>query len=257
MQLFEGDCLDILPSIPDGSVDMVMCDLPYGVTARNKWDSIIPYKPLWEAYARVCKPNAAMVFTAIQPFAAALIMSNINLFKEDHWFHYEWIWEKSKKTNFLNASKEPLRNHEQVLVFYRSQPTYNPQGVIPCHIECDRGSEEGTGTNYGKANPKYVQEWTNYPTSIQRFKSQGKVVHPTQKPVPLMEYLILTYTNLGDVVLDNTMGSGTTGIACVATGRDFIGIEKDPEFFAIAKQRIEDAQGPVTSSPLFPLDAVI
>ena len=232
--LLNGNCLELMANLAP-TVDMVLCDLPYGVTARNPWDAIIPFKPLWDEYERIVKQNGAMVFTAIQPFAAALVMS------KPEWFKYEWIWEKTKTTNFLNAKKQPLRNHEQVLVFYRDQPTYDPQGAEACHIECDRGSEEGTGTNYGTAKPRYLQTTTNYPRSVQKFKSEGKTVHPTQKPVELMEYLIRTYTNPGETVLDNTMGSGTTGIACVNTGRNFIGIELDPTYFELAKKRIEDA----------------
>jgi site-specific DNA-methyltransferase (adenine-specific) len=237
--LLNGECLDLMANLLSPPyfplVDMVMCDLPYGVTARNPWDAVIPFKPLWEAYGRIVKKNGAMVFTAIQPFASALVMS------KPEWFKYEWIWEKTKTTNFLNAKKQPLRNHEQVLVFYREQCTYIPQGVEACNIECDRGSEEGTGTNYGKANPRYTQTTTNYPRSILKFASEGKPVHPTQKPLALMEYMILTYTNPGETVLDNTMGSGTTGVACVNTGRSFIGIEEDPTYFKLAKNRIEEA----------------
>lgn len=235
MQLFEGDCLEIMKQIPDSSVDMVFCDLPYGVTARNAWDAVIPFASLWSAYGRVVKESGVMVFTATQPFASALVMS------KPEWFKYEWIWEKTKTTGFLNAKKQPLRNHEQVLVFYQKQPTYNPQGISECNIQCDRGSEEGVGTNYNTANPIYIQTQTGYPRSVQKFASEGKTVHPTQKPLSLVEYLVKTYTLESETVLDNCMGSGTTGVACIQTGREFIGIEQNHEYFQIAKARIEKA----------------
>lgn len=235
MQLFEGDCLEIMAGFPCQSIDMVFCDLPYGVTARNQWDAVIPFAPLWAAYEHIVKENGAMVFTATQPLASALVMS------KPEWFKYEWIWQKTKTTGFLNAKKQPLRNHEQVLVFYRKQPLYNPQGIEACNIQCDRGSEEGVGTNYNTANPVYTQTQTGYPRSVQQFASEGKTIHPTQKPVALIEYLIRTYTNEGETVLDNCMGSGSTGIACLNTRRNFIGIEKDANYFQIAKSRIETA----------------
>lgn len=235
-QLFEGDCLEIMKTLPEKSVDMVFCDLPYGVTARNSWDAVIPFSLLWALYENVVKETGAMVFTATQPFAAALVMS------KSEWFKYEWIWEKTKTTGFLNAKKQPLRNHEQVLVFYRKQPIYNPQGVQECNIQCDRGSEEGVGTNYNTANPIYTQTQTGYPRSVQKFASEGKTVHPTQKPLSLIEYLIKTYTKEGDIVLDNCMGSGSTGVACFNTNRRFIGIEKDEKYFKIAKSRIEESE---------------
>lgn len=232
--LLQGDCLELMPRLAPASVDLVLCDLPYGVTARNAWDAVIPFEPLWAAYNRVSR--GAVVLTATQPFAAALVMSNAAAFK------YEWVWHKTKKTGFLNARKQPLRNHEQVLVFYKAQPTYVPQGVSACSIACDRGSADGVGTNYRQANPKYTQTQTGYPTTVLPVPSEGRTEHPTQKPVALMEYLIKTYTNPGDTVLDNCMGSGTTGVACVNTGRNFIGIEKDPGYFEIAERRIEEAE---------------
>ena len=252
-QLNLGDCLDIMKSIPDGSVDMVLCDLPYGTTAC-KWDSIVPPPELWEQYKRVTKPSAAIVLTSAQPFSSAMVMSNPEMFR------YEWIWKKTKKTGFLNARKQPLRNHEQILVFYRQQCSYFPQGVMPCSIECDRGSPEGTGDNYGNANPRYTQTQTGYPSTVLELKSEGKTVHPTQKPVALMEYLIRTYTNEGDTVLDNCMGSGTTGVACALTGRNFIGIEKDQKYFVIAEQRIKAAEQADAGSELssfLPLPATL
>lgn len=230
--LLQGDCLEMMKLIPDGSVDMVLCDLPYGTT-QNKWDAVIPFDQLWAEYRRVCKVDAAIVLTAAQPFTSALVMSNPELFK------YQWVWEKSVATNFLNAKKQPLRNHEDVLVFYSAQPTYNPQ-MVPGERKTSR--RVGTKTaNYGKADKETFYDSTErYPLSVQRFASRldGAALHPTQKPVALMEYLVRTYTNEGDTVLDNTMGSGTTGVACNNTGRNFIGIERDPEYFKIAQRRI-------------------
>jgi site-specific DNA-methyltransferase (adenine-specific) len=233
MNLMKGDCLEMMKLIPEGSVEMVLCDLPYGTT-QNKWDAVIPFDQLWAEYRRICK--GAIVLTAAQPFTSALVMSNPGLFK------YQWVWEKSVATNFLNAKKQPLRNHEDVLVFYAEQPTYNPQ-MVPGERKTSR--RVGTKTsNYGKADKETFYDSTErYPLSVQRFGSRidGAALHPTQKPVALMEYLIRTYTNEGDTVLDNTMGSGTTGVACVNAGRKFIGIERDDKYFAIAQKRIEDA----------------
>ena len=224
--------------IPDQSVDMVLCDLPYGTT-QNKWDSVLPLGQLWAEYHRVCK--GAIVLTAAQPFTSALVMSNLNGFK------YPWVWNKSKVTGVLNAKKQPLRNHEDVLVFYTKQPTYNPQGLSSFGKRSGIGAKRngGTSENYGAIRPtedgKYLQESTGYPRSVLEIASEGKTVHPTQKPVALMEYLIRTYTNEGDTILDNTMGSGTTGVACENTGRRFIGIERDPTYFDVAVGRISDA----------------
>lgn len=241
-ELHNGDCLDVLPTLADGSVDLILCDLPYGTT-QNKWDSVIPLDALWEQYWRVAKPNAAVVLTATQPFSSALVTSDMRRFK------YEWIWSKSRVTGVLNAKKQPLRSHEVVLVFYRGQPTYNPQGIVDCHKRTGTGisSNGKSSDNYGKIgiqqteDGKYLQTQTGYPRSVLSISSEGKTVHPTQKPVALMEYLIRTYTNEGDTVLDNCMGSGTTGVAAVNTGRRFIGIERDENYFAIARKRIGEA----------------
>jgi len=236
-QLQQGDCLDIMPAIPDGTVDMVLCDLPYGVTARNQWDDIIPADKLWAQYTRVLKPNGAVALTATQPFASHVVTSG-----PTGWFKYEWIWRKTLGTGFLNAKKQPLRNHEQVLVFYRAQPTYNPQmrlGFKP--YSCKQGR---SSTNYGyiSAHHLTVSDGSRYPVTVLEFAYDPEKLHPTQKPVALMEYLIRTYTNEGETVLDNCMGSGTTGVACVNTARNFIGIEKDPKYFEIAEKRIRDAE---------------
>lgn len=236
-RVIHGDCLEWLPQIEDKSIDMILCDLPYGVTKRNKWDSVIPLDLLWKEYKRIIKDNGAIVLTAIQPFASALVMSNPKMFK------YEWIWQKSYITNVLNAKKQPVRNHEQILVFYKKQPTYNPQGVE----EVNRMTRQGTSsTNYGKRkeNNEYFQEKGNYPRSVLfvSSKGEGKKLHPTQKPVKLFEYLIKTYTNEGDTVLDNCLGSGTTAVACINTGRNFIGIEIEEEYCKIANERIKRAK---------------
>ena len=232
VNLHYGDCLEILPTITDNSVDMLLVDLPYGTTAC-KWDSIIPLDKLWEQYNRICKNSAAMVFTAAQPFTTILAASNLNNFR------YEWIWEKSQGTNPMNAKVMPLKSHENILVFYRNKPVYNPQMWYSTPYSGFSSDTSKIGEVYGDAKSKHRDnpEGSRYPKTILKFK-QEKGSHPTQKPVGLMEYLIKTYTNEGDIVLDNTMGSGTTGVACMNTNRDFIGIEMDQKYFNIAKDRI-------------------
>lgn len=224
VKLIHGDCLEVMKSIPDGSVDLILCDLPYGTT-QNKWDSIIDLPSLWREYNRISR--GPVVLTCAQPFTSALITSNLNKFK------YCWIWKKSKPTGHLNAKKQPLRNTEDIAVFYANQPTYNPQGTRPTDVMVSRTNRG----NYGECSKTTRQTVTGYPTTILEFATETGV-HPTQKPVALMEYLIKTYTNEGDVVMDNCMGSGTTGVACINTGRIFIGIEKDDGYFEIAKKRI-------------------
>ena len=228
--LMQGDCLERMKEIPDGSVDLILCDLPYGTT-QNKWDSVITFEPLWAQYRRVCKPNAAIVLTAAQPFTSFLVSSNARDFK------YQWVWQKSKPTGHLNAKKQPLRNHEDVLVFYSAQPTYNPQGTRPTDVMVSRTNRG----NYGACSKTTRQTVTGYPCTVIQFSTESGI-HPTQKPVALMEYLIRTYTNEGEVVLDNCMGSGTTGIACRNLHRKFIGIEMDENYFNIAKKRILNLQ---------------
>lgn len=236
MNLMEGCCLEMMWLIPDGSVDMVLCDLPYGTT-QCAWDSVIPLDLLWPEYLRIAKPDAAIVLCAAQPFASMLVASNPKHFK------YEWIWEKGNATGFLNAKKQPLRAHESVQVFYRKQPVYNPQ-MTTGHERKTTKRKTVNSECYGEAVALTEYDSTErYPRSVQIFSSDKQTAsyHPTQKPVALMEYLIRTYTNEGDTVLDNTMGSGTTGVAAVNTGRKFIGIERDDKYFAIAQKRIEDA----------------
>lgn len=227
MQLLNGDCLELMQAIPDQSVDLILCDLPYGTT-QNKWDSIIPFEALWASYNRISR--GAIVLTAAQPFTSALVMSNIKSFK------YQWVWRKSKPTGHLNAKKQPLRNTEDILVFYTRQPTYNPQGIRPTDVMVSRTNRG----NYGECSKTTRQTTTGYPTTVLDFATENGV-HPTQKPVALMEYLIKTYTNEGDLVLDNCMGSGTTGVACINTGRRFVGMELNKDYFEIASKRIQDA----------------
>lgn len=225
-----GDCLQVMRTMPDHSVDLILCDLPYGTT-QNAWDSPIALSELWEAYVRVAKLNAAIVLTANQPFTSTLIVSNRK------WFKYAMVWEKSLKTNFLNAKKQPLRAHEDVLVFYDKQCTYNPQGLRSGAINGGNGL---TGS-YGKWKPRSAtQQFTGYPTTIIRVPNpnQGNI-HPTQKPVPLFELLILTYSNPGDLVLDNCIGSGTTAIAAINTGRHYLGIESDERYYKMATARVQ------------------
>ena len=231
-QLYNGDCLELMKNIPDASVDMILCDLPYGTT-QNKWDSVIDLNLLWEQYERVIKENGAIVLFSQMPFTAELAHSNLKLFK------YEWIWEKTESTGFLNAKKMPLKSHENILVFYKYLPTYNPQMTEgkPYKYKKDNISSSNYGNSAG--TDLIENEGKRYPKSIFTFK-KDKGYHPTQKPVTLLEYLIKTYTNDGDTVLDNCMGSGSTGVACVNTGRSFIGMEIEEKYFNIAKQRIKN-----------------
>jgi DNA modification methylase len=227
--LILGDCLEKMKEIESGSVDAIIADPPYGTTAC-KWDSVIPFEPMWEQLKRIIKPNGAIVLFGSQPFTSALVMSNVKMFK------YCWVWEKSLKVGFQNANRRPLKNHEDICIFNSS--LYNPQGLIEYGKENKRGSVGCFSSNVN--TQKYTQKYTNFPASIIKFQSETGL-HPTQKPVPLLEYLIKTYTNEGETVLDFTMGSGTTGVAAKNTGRHFIGIEKDESYFEIAKSRIESS----------------
>ena len=234
MKLLLGDCLDLLPTIADDSINLLLVDLLYGTTAC-KWDSIIPLDKLWEQYNRVCKEDAAMVFTAAQPFTTVLAASNIKNLK------YEWIWEKPQGTNPMNAKVMPLKSHENILVFYRKKSTYNPQMWYSTPYSGFKSDTAKIGEVYGKAQSKHRDnpDGSRYPKTVLKFK-QEKGLHPTQKPVALMEYLIETYSNPGDTVLDNTMGSGTTGVACVRTDRNFVGMESDVEYYNLAQERINN-----------------
>jgi site-specific DNA-methyltransferase (adenine-specific) len=234
--ILQGDCLSIMPTLPASSVDLVLCDLPYGTTAC-KWDSIIPFAPLWEQYGRVAKTDSAIVLTASQPFTSVLVASNLAHFK------YVWVWDKIIPSGMSYARFQPMRQHEDVLVFAYGKVPYNPQMVKRDKPIKGGGMSKGETTNNQKLVAlKKTYDFKNPTTILTIDKVRKGSVHPTQKPVALMEYLIRTYTNPGDTVLDNCMGSGTTGVACVNTGRNFIGIEKDEKYFEIAKQRIEDRQ---------------
>jgi len=234
IQLLHGDCLELLKNIPDGSIDAVISDFPYGLT-ECEWDSIIPLEPMWKQLERIIKSNGAVVLTSCQPFTTTLINSNMR------WFRYDLVWTKSQGTGFYNANRMPLRAHEDILVFYNKLPTYNPQKTEGAPYTQKRGSASDIykGKDLGVTINKTGQR---YPLSWRIFKRDKERVHPTQKPVALMEYLINTYTNPDDTVVDPCIGSGTTGVACVNTCRSFIGMEIDKEYFNIAKKRIAEAQ---------------
>lgn len=233
--LFEGDCLEIMRSFPNSCIDMVLCDLPYGTT-QNKWDSVLDLKCLWKEYNRIVKPNGAIVLTSHGIFTAKLILSN------EKYFKYKIIWEKSKSTNFLNAKKQPLRKHEDICVFYRKQPLYNPQMSYGEPYNKGLRKNQLTGS-YGNFSPSLVKsEGERYPTDIVYFKtaeSEGAVLHPTQKPIELGRYLIKTYTKEGDLVLDNTFGSGSFLISAALENRNFCGIEKNHNATLFKKNDID------------------
>lgn len=245
-QLLLGDCLEVMPGIPAGSVDAIIGDWPYGTTAC-KWDSVIPLEPLWKECKRVIKKNGAIVLTADEPFTSVLIMSNLG------WFKYKWTWNKSRVTNHLNSRKQPMKITEDIIVFYQNQCTYNPQLRVreKKNIRNTKATYKNKHSTYGKVRDEWqynqgraIPLEMGYPINLIDIVQVGtfgnKRIHPTQKPVALMEYLIKTYTNPGDLVLDNTMGSGSTGEAALRTGRRFIGIEKDEGYFEIAKKRLEN-----------------
>lgn len=237
IDLRHGDCLELMKDIPDKSIDMILCDLPYGTTAC-KWDVIIPFEPLWEQYNRIIKDNSAIVLFGSEPFLSKLRMSNLKNYK------YDWKWLKTKPSGHLNSKKQPLRSYEDIIVFYKKQCVYNPQNLTYGEFDNNRisrskkakgkytyGLEKDFGISIAKGYPKNLLNYAN---------PNNNLLHPTQKPVQLLEYLIKTYTNENDIVLDNCMGSGSTGVACVNTGRNFIGIELDEKYFRIAKERIND-----------------
>ena len=231
--LYQGDCLDVMPTLADKSVDMVLCDLPYGTTAC-KWDTIIPFEPLWKQYKRLIKDNGAIVLTASQPFTSALVMSNPAMFK------YCWVWDKALPTGHLDAKRRPMRQHEDVAVFAPGRVTYNPEMRTG---KFRKKGDSGQSECYGKFNRVISFNDQYYPTSILRISNadQTKKQHPTAKPVALFEYLIRTYTNEGDTVLDNCAGSGTTAVACMNTNRSWIMIEKDATYCEICRRRIDAA----------------
>lgn len=264
VKLMQGDCLELMKDIHDSSVDMILCDLPYGTTDCD-WDNVIPFKPLWNQYRRIIKSNGVICLFGSEPFSTKLRIEAIDLFK------YDWVWEKNISSGFQRAKNMPLKNHEIISVFStgsmghkstlgEKRMPYNPQGIIAINKERGGGTHK-FGAVIGKRpsqKERYIQEATNYPKSVLHFEqinsSASERLHPTQKPVPLLEYLIKTYTNEGDTVLDNCMGSGSTGVACINTQRNFIGIELDENYFKIANDRIEKAQQQVT---LYDLDGEV
>lgn len=249
--MYLGDCLEIMPQIKNSSIDMILCDLPYGTTAC-KWDTIIPFDKLWEQYKRIIKDNGVIVLTASQPFTSALVMSNIEMFK------YEWIWEKESCTGHLNVNYKPLKKTEDILVFSKANVgslsknkiRYFPQGVIIVNKQKHNNPNSTWRKNKGysektnilNSKKPFIQKYTGYPSNILSFPRDKNAVHPTQKPVSLFEYLIKTYTNEGDLVLDNCSGSGTTAIAAINTKRNYICIEKEQKYFDIGYKRIKNAK---------------
>lgn len=236
--LHHGDCLQVLKTLPAASVDMVLTDLPYGMT-KNKWDIVIPFEPMWAEILRVTKPNAAIVLFANNPFGALLIASNLKAYR------YSLVWEKNKFSDFLNAKRKPMKIHEDIHVFYRKQPVYTPQYTKGDPYErWNTQSAVDTQTNYGKHRENHVVNTagTRLPTTVLKFPRVERPVHPTQKPVDLLAWLIRTYTTPGQSVLDLCMGSGSTGVAALQTGRTFIGIELEEEYLQISRQRIADTQ---------------
>lgn len=229
-EIYLGDCLELMPKhVEDKSVDMIFCDLPYGTT-QNKWDSVIPLDELWKEYERVIKDNGSIVLFAAQPFTSTLISSNYKKYK------YSWYWLKNRATGVLNAKKQPLRNIEEICVF--NVKKYNPQALIEVN-QPSRNSKKDYD-NYGKGTSKqYIQKYTNYPKQLIEFNSVQRTVHPTQKPLSLIEYMIKTYTNEGDLILDNTCGSGTTGLGAKNLNRNYIMMEQDPKYYEIACKRVQ------------------
>jgi len=242
-RIYNEDCLEGMKRIPDKSIDMILCDLPYGTTAC-KWDTVIPFEPLWEQYERIIKDNGAIVLTGQQPFSSIMVSSNLTLFK------YSLVWKKSRPTYFAQAPYRFMSEHEDILIFSKggtaqnakNRMKYNPQGLEDTYrVEKGGGTKSNSFRPNRKPTKPFIQTKTNYPRSVLEFASEGKPQHPTQKPVPLFEYLIKTYTNEGDTVLDNCMGSGTTAIACINTNRNFIGFELDKHYCEIANERIQKA----------------
>lgn len=240
INLMQGDCLELMKDIPNGSVDMILCDLPYGTT-DCKWDTVIPFDPLWEQYNRITKKNGAIVLFGSEPFSSLLVTSNIKAYKHD------WVWQKNAGSNFGCVKFQPMREHESVLVFCNGRLTYNPimqeradsgKARVKTPVKYNTKTEVYAGGLNGEVVS--TRPSLRYPSSVQKFNRE-RGFHPTQKPVALLAYLVKTYTNEGDTVLDNCMGSGSTGVACVNTGRKFIGIELDPNYFETAKKRIEEA----------------
>ena len=258
-KLYHGDCLEVMKNISDKSIDMILCDLPYGMTSRNKWDIIIPFDKLWNQYTRIIKDNSAIVLFGKQPFTSMMIMSNPKIYK------YNMIWRKNLKSGHLNTKRIPMGAYEDIMVFYKKQPIYNPQKIPRTYQKPSKKSYYTESTNYGRQRGDYIDNQSNwlYPDDVIDYEdganldaldlenemlyikcvhnSSGKL-HPTQKPVELLEWLIKTYTNENMTILDNCMGSGSTGVACLNTNRKFIGIEMDENYFNIAKERLENVK---------------
>ena len=256
-KLYHGDCLEVMKNISDKSIDMILCDLPYGMTSRNKWDIIIPFDKLWNQYTRIIKDNSAIVLFGKQPFTSMMIMSNPKIYK------YNMIWRKNLKSGHLNTKRIPMGAYEDIMVFYKKQPIYNPQKIPRTYQKPSKKSYYTESTNYGRQRGDYIDNQSNwlYPDDVIDYEdgvnldaldlenemlyikcvhnSSGKL-HPTQKPVELLEWLIKTYTDENMTILDNCMGSGSTGVACLNTNRKFIGIEIDENYFNIAKKRLEE-----------------
>ena len=236
----QGDCLELMKKIPDKHIGMILCDLPYGTTAC-KWDTIIPFKPLWEQYERIIKNDGCIALFGSEPFSSSLRISNLNLYK------YDWIWLKSKASDFINANCRPMKKHEIISIFSfgKSSPPiskknmkYFPQGLIYNNKKRIRKGTLGIGRDRESQQGEYISKGTNYPNSLLEFPNEGKTIHPTQKPVALLEYLIKTYTRENEIVLDNCAGSFSTGVACINTNRKFIGYELDEKYFEIGKNRL-------------------
>jgi site-specific DNA-methyltransferase (adenine-specific) len=246
-----GDCLELMREIPDASVDMILCDLPYGTTAC-KWDTVIPFEPLWEQYERIIKDNGAIVLTGQQPFSSIMVSSNLTLFK------YSLVWKKSRPTYFAQAPYRFMSEHEDILIFSKggtaqnakNRMKYNPQGLEDTYrVEKGGGTKSNSFRPNRKPTKPFIQTKTNYPRSVLEFASEGKPQHPTQKPIALFEYLIKSYSDEGDLVLDNCIGSGTTAIAAINTNRNFIGIEKDPAYYQLACERVENHLKSMQTTP--------
>lgn len=237
MRLLHGDCLELMKDIQNKSINLICTDLPYGQTARNRWDVVIPFEPLWKQYERIIKDNGAIILFGNGMFTADLMQSNRKLWK------YNLIWQKTQPTGFYNAKKMPLRSHEDICVFYKKPPTYNPQKTTGHERKVSKAEHKincKQSTDYGIAGLTTYDSTERYPKSIWTFAKdiQKSALHPTQKPVALIEEIIKTFTNTGDTVLDSCMGSGSTGVACLHTGREFVGMEKDTKYFAMSCERI-------------------
>lgn len=244
INLIQGDCLEVMKNIPDGSIDAIITDPPYGTT-QCKWDNVIDFDLMWVELKRIIKPKGVIALFGSEPFSSALRISNINNYK------YDWIWDKPKGSGFLNAKKRPLRHYETISTFSYGTPIYYPQGLIEGVFNNSRPALENEPTLYGKQKQHKKSKFTNYPKDIIRYSKPHKPIHPTQKPLELLEYLVKTYTNEGEIVLDFTMGSGSTMIACLNTNRNGIGIELDGNYFNISKQRVEKKEKELNEKTLF------